>query len=354
MNHAIILAGGVGSRFWPLSRESEPKQFLNICSDKPMIEETIRRILPLVKKENIYIATNKGHNQKIKECQYSLSLPAENFLFEPEGKNTLAPIALLSQKINNRDPDAVVVVLPSDHFIKDVKRFVKLLGEGIAISKKGYIVTLGIKTTRPETGYGYIRAKVKAKVKVKNKILRFFKVNKFIEKPTLTKAKKLISDKSYFWNSGVFIFRANIILGEIKRLLPTVYKIIMSMNSQRNFNKLWRTLPAISIDYAIMEKTDKTVVLPADCGWTDLGDWQSLAEFLAGDRCGNIFKGNCLDLESKSTFVWAGKRLVATLGLKDIIIVDTQDALLVCTKDRTQDIKKIVQLLKQKNIKGQI
>lgn len=354
MNHAIILAGGVGSRFWPLSRESQPKQFLNICSDRPMIEETVRRIYPLVKKENIYIAANRGHNQKIRECQHGLKIVSRNFLFEPEGKNTLAPIAVLSQKINNRDPDAVVVVLPSDHLIKDAKRFVKLLRQGITICKKGYIVTLGIKTTRPETGYGYIKAKVKAKVKVKNKILRFFKVDKFIEKPTLAKAKKFISDKGYFWNSGVFIFRANVILGEIKRFTPEVYKIIMSINSRCDFNKLWHTLPSISIDYAIMEKTDKTVVLPADCGWTDLGNWQSLAEVIATDRCGNIFKGNCLDLESKSTFVWAGKRLVATLGLKDTIIVDTPDALLVCTRDRAQDIKKIVELLKQKNIKGQI
>jgi mannose-1-phosphate guanylyltransferase/mannose-6-phosphate isomerase len=307
-----------------------------------------------VKKENIYIATNKGHNQKIKECQYSLKLPAGNFLFEPEGKNTLAPIAVLSQKINNRDPDAVVVVLPSDHFIKDVKRFVKLLRQGIAISKKGYIVTLGIKTTRPETGYGYIRAKVKAKVKVKNKILRFFKVDKFIEKPTLTKAKKLISDKSYFWNSGVFIFRASIMLEEIKRFTPQAYNTIMRMDKQRNFNKLWRTLPSVSIDYAIMEKTDKAVVLPADCGWTDLGSWQSLTEVIATDSQGNIFRGNCLDLESKTTFVWAGDRLVATLGLKDVVVVDTKDALLVCAKDKTQDVKRIVQLLKQKNLKRQI
>ena len=205
MNYAIILAGGKGERFWPLSRETEPKQFLNVCSIRPLIEETIYRISPLIKKENIYIATGKIHNKKIKGCLKKLNIPTGNTLFEPEGKNTFAPIAVLSRNINDLDSDAVIAVLPSDHFIKDNDKFLRLLSKGIKIARNGYIVSLGIRPIKPETGYGYIKAKSK-----KN---GFYSIEEFIEKPDLARAKRFIRDNRYYWNGGIFIFSPQVMLG---------------------------------------------------------------------------------------------------------------------------------------------
>ncbi len=346
MNYAIILAGGTGTRFWPLSRELEPKQFLNVCSSKPMIEEAIDRISPLIRKENIYIATSRIYNQKIRKCLKRLNISSSNILFEPESKNTFAPIAVLSKNINNLDSDAVIVVLPSDHFIKYQNRFLKLLSRGIEIARSGYIVSLGIPPKRPETGYGYI--------KTKSKIKNFYLIEKFIEKPDLIQAKKFIADKRYYWNGGIFIFRPQVMLEEIKKFAPRVYKITIQIKNKKDFNRLWHRLPSISVDYAIMEKTKRIALLPADCGWMDLGSWEAIGEIAKKDKNGNIFQGKSIDIGSKDTLVWSGKRLVTTLGLDNIIIVDTEDALLVCRKDRSQDVKKAVRLLKQKNFKGEV
>ena len=346
MNYAIILAGGTGTRFWPLSRELEPKQFLNVCAGKPLLEEAIDRISGLIKKENIYIATSEIHHKKIRRCLKKLSIPLNNILLEPESKNTFAPIAVLSKRINNFDSDAVIAVLPSDHFIKQKNSFLKFLAKGIGLAREGYIVSLGIHPERPETGYGYI----KTKTKIKN----FYLIDKFIEKPGLARAKRFIQDKRYYWNGGIFIFRPQVFLEETKKFVPRVYKIIMQIRDKRVSPKLWHELPSISIDYAIMEKTKRMALLPADCGWIDLGSWESVAEILRKDANGNIFRGKTIDIGSRNALVWSDKRLIATLGLNNIIIVDTEDALLVCRRDRSQDVKKVVGLLKRKNFKGQI
>jgi len=346
VNYAIILAGGSGRRFWPLSRELEPKQFLNVCSIKPLIEEAIDRINPLIKKESIYLATGKIYNKKIKECIRKLNILPANILLEPQSKNTLAPIAVLSKNINTLDSEAVIAVLPSDHFIKDKRKFLELLSRGIEIAKKGYIVCLGIPPERPETGYGYI--------KTKSKIKDFYLIDKFIEKPDLARAKKFILDKRYYWNGGIFIFKPGVILEEINKFMPNIYKTIMQIGNKQGLKRLWNKFPSISIDYAVMERTKRMALLPADCGWIDLGSWQAVGEIAKKDKNGNIFRGKYMDIGSKDTFVWSDKRLIATLGLKDIIIVDTEDALLVCRKDMSQDVKKIVQLLKQRNFKGEI
>ncbi len=350
MNYAIILAGGIGSRFWPLSRHLEPKQFLNIYSSKSMLEEAMHRIGRLVKKENIYIATNMAHYQKIKNCLGKFDISLKNMLFEPKGKNTLAPIGILSRKINDLDHEAVIVVFPCDHFVKDTKRFLELLNKGIEVAKRGYIVTLGISPTRPEIGYGYI----KIKSQVTSHKSQVYKVDRFIEKPNISKAKKFIKDKRFYWNSGIFIFRASVMLEEIRTLLPRVYQTIKNIKNKRDLNALWHKLPEISVDYAIMEKTKKIVLLPADYGWIDIGSWQAIEEIIKKDKNGNIFRGNHLDMGSRNVLVWADKRLVVTLGLENVIVVDTEDALLVCSKDKTQDVKKVVQILKRKNFLKQV
>jgi len=359
--YAIILSGGSGTRFWPLSRLRLPKQLLNICSDVPLVADTVCRILPIVKRQNIYIATGKIHGPAIKGCLRRFGIPAQNFLLEPEGKNTLPPIAVLTDRIYSRDPEAVIAVLPSDHFIKAVGTFRKLLKRGMAIAGNGFIVTLGIVPHRPETGYGYIKAAARRTCPPKPwrrreplAANRYYKVAEFIEKPSLARAESFIKSKRYYWNSGTFIFRADTVRGEIKRLAPRVYRIITDMRKRKRFDSLWRRLPFISFDYAVMEKTDKAVVVPADYGWTDVGSWEALAEVIKPDGNANIFRGQCLDLGSQSTLVWSGKRLVATVGLNNIIIVDTPDAVLVCSRNKAQDVRKVVELLKQKQLRAHL
>lgn len=346
MNHVIILAGGTGSRFWPLSRAMEPKQFLNLCSGKPMIEDTINRIRPLVPRDNIYIATNKVYHKNIKGCLKRLDVPVCNIFFEPESRNTLAPIGVLSKTILKKDRQSVILVMPSDHYIKNEDKFLKTLGRAIKVAKKGYIVTIGITPDSAETGYGYI--------KVKSKEKDFYSIGRFIEKPDLARARKFVRDKRFFWNGGIFIFKAETMLEEIKRYSPSDIKIISRIKDKSSLEKLWPRFTSISIDYAIMEKTKKMALIPSDFGWMDLGSWKAIEYFSKKDKCGNIFKGNCIDIGSKNTLAWSSNRLLATLGLDNIIIVDTNDALLVCSKDKTQDVKKIVHILKQKNLKDQI
>lgn len=340
MNYAVVLAGGIGTRFWPLSRELEPKQFLSVYSDKPMIEETLDRISPIIKKNNIYVATSKMHNRKIKKCLRKLNLSVNNILFEPESKNTLAPIAVLSRYINNLDSEAVMAVLPCDHFIKHNNRFLKLLKKGIEIARMGYIVSLGISPSRPETGYGYIKTKAKTK--------NFFLIEKFIEKPNSRRARKFLRDKRFYWNSGIFIFRPQVMLEEIKKFISDVYKIIIEIKNKEDFNRLWHKLPSVSLDCAVMEKTKRIVMLPADCGWIDLGSWEAITEVAKKDKNGNVFRSKYIDIGSKNILVWSDKRLITTVGLNNIIIIDTDDALLVCRKDMSQKVKKVVQSLREK------
>jgi len=358
MNYAIILCGGSGTRFWPLSRRLLPKQLLGICSGRPMIQETVRRISGLVKKENIYIAASRVHRYQIKDCLKKLDIPEGNFFFEPEGKNTLAPIVFLSYKILNKDPQAVIIVLPSDHFIKNKKVFLDSCRDAIDVARDGYIVAFGVPPVRPETGYGYI--KIKAKRKTQNakekrgKAKRFFVIEKFVEKPDLRRAKRFIRDARYYWNSGTFVFTPGVMLEEVKRFHPLVYRMIVNMRSLKDINKLWGKLPFLSIDYGVMEKTRYAAVLPICCGWTDLGSWSALDEVVRKDKHGNILKGNCVDMGSKGSLVWAQDKLVATLRLKNIIVVDTKDALLVCPKENAQDIKNLVGVLRKRGFKNKI
>jgi len=358
MNYAIILAGGIGSRFWPLSRYLEPKQFLNIGSKKSMLEESIDKIMGLIKKKHIYIAANKAHKQKIEECINKFNLSFNNILFEPEGKNTLAPIGVLSQKFYHIDPEAVIVVLPCDHFVKNKQRFLKLLNQGLEIANLRHIVTLGISPKRPETGYGYIKIKSKPKSTClagrQEKAKLYYEVEKIIEKPPLYKAKQFIQDKRYYYNSGIFIFRADVMLEEIRKIRPAVYKAIIKIKNRKDLNNLWPRFPYLSLDYAIMEETKIAAMLPADYGWLDLGSWQAIEEVAKKDKNGNIFRGNCIDIGSKNSIVWSQKRTIATLGLDNVIVVDTEDALLVCAKDKAQDVKRIVRILKRKNCLSQI
>lgn len=342
--YAIILGGGSGTRLWPLSTFDEPKQFLKFCSDKPMIEEALQKVTRLIKKENIFIATNKQHIHKIKEYSRRLNLPLKNLLLEPEGRNTLAPIAYLANKIHKRDPEAVIIALPCDHLIDNTNRFLNSLRNAVKIAQQGFIVTLGAVPSRPETGYGYI----KIVSGLRSQVPGFYKVEKFIEKPTLLKARRFIKDRRYYWNCGIFVFRADVMLGELKRFLPRAYQTIGRMEKESGINKYWRKLPSISIDYAIMEKTGKAALVPATFGWMDLGSWLAVDSIVKKDKNKNFLKGRVFSLNCKNTLVWGNGRLVAALGLEDVIIVDTKDTVLVCSKRRAHDVKRLVSALKSK------
>ncbi|MFA5089652.1 MAG: sugar phosphate nucleotidyltransferase [Candidatus Omnitrophota bacterium] len=355
MNYAIILAGGSGMRFWPLSTGKEPKQFLNItCGNKPMINLTIKRVSSLIAPGNIYIAAGRRHGRKIRGYIRNTGIIDRNIFLEPQARNTFAPIAYLSKKIQDLDPEAVIIVLPSDHFFKDWHIFKGYLKKGLQLARCGYTVMLGITPKGPATGYGYIKASA---ADLSKGACRFFKVEKFIEKPDLSKAKMLIKDKRYYWNSGIFIFRADVMLKEISKYAPPAHRIISRAKPKgEGLSKLWRGFKPISIDYAVMEKTRTGALLPVDCGWTDMGSWQSLEEIMPKDKYGNIFKGPCIDKGSENSLVWSEgeAKITATIGLRDMVVVNTRNALLVCPKQRAQEVKAIACMLKGRRLKRHI
>jgi mannose-1-phosphate guanylyltransferase/mannose-6-phosphate isomerase len=281
----------------------------------------------------------------MRNCLKDVKIPQDNFFFEPEARNTFGPIALLSYLIYLKDREALVAVLPSDHYIPEREEFLKVLAKGFKVAGEGFLVTLGVPICQPETGYGYIKRGLRLPA------AGCYKVKMFTEKPDLAMAKKFFRSGNYYWNAGIFIFKAKTILDEIKRLLPDSFKVITQMQDKKSIASLWRQLPATSLDYAILEKTHKGACLKADCGWTDLGSWLAVAESIKKDRFGNSFKGRCINLDSRNTFIHSCGQLVAAIGLKDIILVSTKDAILACDRSKAQEVKRIVELLKLRNLK---
>ena len=237
-----------------------------------------------------------------------------------------------------------MVVLPSDHLILKQKKFLKVVREAVRLAQKNYLVTLGITPTRPDTGYGYLKTEKK---KINGK--QIVKVEKFTEKPSLSKAKQFLKTKKYFWNSGMFVWKSSVILEEFRKYLPGVYGLIGKKSGTVHIRKVWHRLSSISIDYGILEKSKSVVALPApDIGWSDLGSWESLMEILAKDKRGNILKGDIVAVNCRNTLVWGEKKVIAPVGLNNMVIIDTPDALLVCPRDRSQDIRDVVNVLVKK------
>lgn len=344
MTYALILAGGSGKRFWPLSREKMPKQFLKICSKKPMIEETIARILPLVNSKNIFIATNKIYRNCLKDTLTRQKIPARNVFYEPSARNTYAPIAYMAFKIFKKDENAVIMVMPSDHFISNRGRFIKTLKISLKAAHLGFITVLGIKPNRPETGFGYIKAG--------RRYNGFFRAEQFIEKPQIQAARRFLRNKRFFWNAGFFIFQASRLIEEIKCLYPRDYSFLNAMSSSSQAINSWDKLPSISFDYAIMEKAKKRAVVGADFGWMDIGNWSAVAEIMPKDAYNNAFNKKFMNINSQNCVVFADQRMVALCGVKDMIIVDTDDALMICSKDKAQEVQTFVRMLKQGKAKG--
>ena len=234
-------------------------------------------------------------------------------------------------------------MLPSDHYIKNNSKFINALQKAIHLAKEGFIVTLGVVPARPETGYGYIKAKLKKKA--------YYLIERFVEKPDIAAAKKFIKDKSFYWNAGIFVFKADVLLGEIKKWMPLDYRLLLKIKDDKSLKHLWPRLTSISIDYAIMEKTKRMALIPAGFYWADLGSWGGVEEFFKKDKNGNVSVGNCIDLGSKKTLCWSSNRILATIGLENVIIINTDKATLVCDKNKAQEVKKVVSLLKKKGFK---
>ena len=351
--YAVIMAGGSGTRFWPLSRRHNPKQVLNLSGGgHSLIYETVARLDGLCTLEDILVVTAAAPAEAVisqLDC-----LPRRNILIEPQGKNTAPCIGVAALHIKKRDADGVMVVLPADHVIRDREDFQNTLraGAGLAVEHQ-CLITLGIKPRFPETGYGYI---IRGDEQAQIDGVISYKVEQFVEKPNRERAQQLLDTKKAFWNSGMFLWKASVILAEIATHLPGLYKLLMELEphigtdrEEEKFTEIYQRAEPVSIDYGIMEKSDRVCVLPADFHWSDMGSFSALNETFIPDASGNILVGDDhLILESNNLTVHSPDKPVALVGVDDLIVVHTEDALLICHKDRAQDVKKIVQLLEEK------
>lgn len=345
---ALIMAGGRGERFWPKSRKNLPKQFLSLTDDgKTMIQLTVERILPLVDAEDIYIATNMDYLDLVKE-----QLPfvkEENILCEPVGRNTAPCIALGAVHIAKKYEDALMMVLPSDHLIKLSGVYQGLLEDACEVAKEDdNLVTIGIAPEYPETGYGYIKF-IQSK-KFKNA----YEVDRFVEKPNLELAMEYLETEEYLWNSGMFIWKVSSILQRIEKLMPDLYEGILKIQAaigtseqEEVLKTVFPTLPSTSIDYGIMEKSNHIYTVPGSFGWDDVGSWLAIERIKKTDEQNNVINGNAVVIESEDCIIQADKKLIAAIGLKDIVVVDTEDATLICDKHQTADIKKVIAKLRE-------
>jgi mannose-1-phosphate guanylyltransferase len=348
--YAVIMAGGKGTRFWPRSREKNPKHLLNIISEKTIIQETVDRIKPLVSPKNILVVTGKKHARTL--IKQLPEIPSRNIIIEPEGKNTAACIGLAALHICKIVADDVMIVLPSDHDIADSEKFIDVLSAAAKVAaEEDGLVTIGIKPSSVQTGFGYIERAALYKNIVNKEV---FRVKSIREKPDFQKATEFVQSGDFYWNSGMFIWKSSVILKEISRWLPELYSGLMKIDKalgspeeSATVSRVYKKLASISIDYGVMEKADNIFIIPGDFGWSDVGSWDALWEISPKDIKGNAaLSGSKTIIEdSGDSLVYNPRKLTALVGVKDLIIVETKDALLICKKGRSQDVKKIVEKL---------
>lgn len=340
---SIILAGGSGSRLWPLSREEYPKQLLSFDKEQSLLQKTFNRLCTFSKPADIVTVTNIKHYSNIK-LQLNKIDSSNVVIGEPFGRNTAPAIAsTLQYFIQQVCEDDVVLIVPSDHLIKDIDGFNKTVEQGKELAEQGYIVTFGIKPTYPETGYGYIKTEKALSVG--------YKVEKFVEKPNFETAKKYLDSGNYYWNGGIFMGKISTFLNEFKKYASDIYmhlgKLNFSKSTQINYS-VYEKMPSISIDYAIMEKSDKIALVKLQSDWNDLGSWQSIFNVKEKDENGNVLTGKVVVDNVKNSFIYSQKEVVAVSSLENIILVETEDAIMACKLDESQNVKKLYEKLKAK------
>lgn len=339
---AVILAGGSGSRLWPLSRQHLPKQFLTLDGDASLLQTTINRLSPVIDAKDVLIVTQEVH---AKGEAYHALLPYQT-LFEPIGRNTAPAIALAAAYLMADGADPIMVVLPADHIIKDEGRFRSHLSTAIEAAEGGKLVTFGIRPTRPDTGFGYIKAHAGVTPEV-------YTVERFTEKPDYATAERFLKEGNYYWNSGMFVWRASVILAAIQQYLPVVHQLIQTIIAESHVSgtfkqameKHFAAMPSISIDYGVLEKASQVALVPCDVGWSDVGSWQAVHELSGKDGNGNALQGNVIALDCKNSLIRAEKRLVAAIGVEDFCVVETADAVLISKSGQTQRVREVVDIL---------
>lgn len=351
--YIVILAGGSGTRFWPLSRKHRPKQLIPVLGGQTMLQRTVERILPL-KPKQILVITNQlqAEETKTQLADYAAKTTIQ-VIAEPVGRNTAPAIALAASIISTYDPQGIMVVLPADHYIRNNQELCRLLTDAANTASDGWLVTLGIVPTAPETGYGYLEAELAEDMK------KPLNVNRFVEKPDLATAITYLDAGNFYWNSGMFVWRCDTILAEIEKHLPQMKVLFSTLHSEikalsepgfyQQLADIYNIVENCSIDYGVMEKSEKVKMLAADIGWSDLGSWSALPEVLTTDE-NNTTATNCavhLAIESSNCIISGNKDAVATIGVHNLIIVSTDDAVLVCHKERAQDVKFVAEKLEQ-------
>lgn len=350
---AVIMAGGEGTRFWPRSRRSHPKQFLNIFGTGTMLQQAYNRIRPSFPPDKILVVTMALSCGQVAE--QLPELPKENIIAEPLGRNTAPCVGLAALFIKKRQPDAVMVVLAADHLIQNEPEFRDVIEVAVNYARKTeYIVTLGIQPTHAETGYGYIKMGEPLADSPGNQI---YEVMRFTEKPNRTLAREFMETGGFLWNSGMFVWRVDTLLSLIKNHYPELDQglemIEASLDTIRQddtIKKVYEGLTSISIDYALMEKAQKVAVIPCNFGWNDVGSWRSLEDLITPDDHGNVTIGPFLQKDSSNCIISSPDKVVAAIGLKDFIVVTSEDAILICPKERHQEVKDIVELIKAKKM----
>ncbi len=343
---AVIMAGGKGERFWPKSRSSCPKQFLSLTSDgETMIQKTVKRLAPLVAAEDVFIVTNAAYTELVRDRLPDI--PCENILAEPCARNTAPCIAFAAAVISRKYDDAVMLVLPSDHLIGYEDIYINTLKKAVTVAESGEnLVTIGITPTYPETGYGYIN--------FGRECGNAYEVERFVEKPDLPTAKKYIASGKYLWNSGMFVWRVSSIMANIKRFMPDIWEGAVRIGDAFGkpeftavLEKEFSAFRSESVDFGIMEKAENIYTIPGSFGWDDVGSWLAVERINETDDSRNYIEGDVISVGAERSTICAGKRLIAAVGVEDIIIIDTDDAVLVCSKNSTQDVKKVIAQLRE-------
>ncbi len=349
--YALIMAGGGGTRLWPLSRKGRPKQMLPLVGERTMFQMALDRLEPLLPAERILVVT--GRDQVAQLQADAPQLPAENFIVEPFGQNTAPAVGLAAAHVQQRDADAVLAVLTADHYIADVEKFRRVLQTSAQVAQDAYIVTLGIAPTFPAVGYGYIK---RGELLTEQAGFRIYHALGFTEKPDRETAAQFLFSGLYSWNSGMFIFLVRQLMEEYARQQPAMHALLARVQQAVGradyaevLAQVWPQMPRLSIDYAVMEGAQRMAVIPVEMGWSDVGSWASLFEVLEGDADGNVTRGESarhIHLDTRNTLI-VSDRVVATIGLRDLVIVDTEDVLFVCQRERSQEVRQIVERLRQ-------